>query len=122
MHRKIIPYNAKLIPLAKKLRQSCTTSEKLLWNHLKGNQMNGYDFHRQKVIDNYIVDFFCPDLMLVIEVDGISHENKYDSDIKREKKLKSFGINILRFNDIEIKKDINQVLWVIGQWINERVL
>jgi very-short-patch-repair endonuclease len=55
--RKIIPYNSKLVPLAKKLRKNMTFSEVLLWQELKGKQMLGYDFDRQRPIDNYIVDF-----------------------------------------------------------------
>ena len=68
--RKIIPYNPKLTQLAKKLRNESTQTEIYLWLKLKGKQTYVYDFHRQKPIDNYILDFFCYDLMLGIEVDG----------------------------------------------------
>ena len=68
--RKIYPYNPKLKLLARKLRNNSTYAEVLLWNQLKNKKLNGYDFHRQKPIDNYILDFFCYDLMLGIEVDG----------------------------------------------------
>lgn len=71
--RKIIPYDPKLKMLVRKLRNNSTLSEVLLWLELKGKQMKGYDFHRQKPIDNYIVDFFCHELMLAIEIGGISH-------------------------------------------------
>ena len=57
--RKIIPYNPKLTALARQLRNNATKSEIFLWLKLKGKQMYGYDFHRQKPIDNYILDFFC---------------------------------------------------------------
>jgi very-short-patch-repair endonuclease len=99
--RTIIPYNPKLKELARKLRKSSTLSEILLWQHLKGKQMLGYDFHRQKPIDNYIVDFFCNELMLAIEIDGGSHdfEEVYVGDIARQQKLESLGIHFLRFND-----------------------
>jgi very-short-patch-repair endonuclease len=68
--RKIIPYNPKLVPLVKKLRKNMTLSKVLLWNELKSKQVLGYDFDRQRPIDNYIVDFYCKDLQLVIEIDG----------------------------------------------------
>jgi very-short-patch-repair endonuclease len=64
MRRKIIPYNPKLKPLASELRKNMTLSEVLLWNELKQKKMKGYDFDRQRPIDNFIVDFYCKDLML----------------------------------------------------------
>jgi very-short-patch-repair endonuclease len=67
MRRKIIPYNHKLKQLARNLRNNSTLAEVLLWRELKGKQVRGYDFHRQKPIDKYIVDFYCPDLLLAIE-------------------------------------------------------
>lgn len=66
--RKIIPYNPALKEKARELRNNSTKTEILLWLNLKGKQMRGYDFHRQKPIDNYIVDFFCNELMLAIEI------------------------------------------------------
>jgi very-short-patch-repair endonuclease len=83
--------------------------------------MLGYDFHRQKPIDNYIVDFFCKDLMLAIEIDGVSHdfEEVYVKDNVRQQRLESFGVHFLRFDDREVKKDINNVLQAIENWILE---
>jgi very-short-patch-repair endonuclease len=59
LKRKIIPYDPELKQLAHELRNKSTLSEVLLWKHLKGKQIQGYDFHRQKPLDQYIVDFFC---------------------------------------------------------------
>lgn len=115
--RKIIPYNPKLKQIAKNLRNNSTLSEVLLWQHLKDKKMKGYDFHRQKPIAHYIVDFFCYDLMLAIEVDGISHDDKINKDIKRQKQIESFGISFLRFNDIDVKKNIEGVVTAIEEWI-----
>src|SRR5699024_5241929 len=81
MARKILPYNPKLVPLAKKLRKNSTLSEILLWQRLKRGQLLGYDFHRQKPIGNYIVDFYCPDILLAIEIDGNSHRFKGREDL-----------------------------------------
>ena len=78
--RKIIPYNPKLKKLARKLRNKSTKSEVLLWNYLKGRQIKGFDFHRQKPIGNYIVDFYCSELLLAIEIDGESHYGNEEKD------------------------------------------
>ena len=118
MKRKvIIPYKPKLKEVARKLRKSGTLSEVLLWRYLKGKQVLGYDFDRQKPIDNYIVDFFCNELMLAIEIDGCSHNEKSEEDRIRQAKLESLGIRFLRFHDSDIKKNIQGVLWVIEDWI-----
>jgi very-short-patch-repair endonuclease len=119
--RKIIPYNPKLTQLAKKLRNESTETEIYLWLKLKGKQMYGYDFHRQKPIDNYILDFFCYDLMLSIEVDGYSHEilEVYNKDIVKEKRMNEIGITILRFSDFEVLRDMENVIRAIEFYILE---
>ena len=81
--------------------------------------MRGFDFHRQKPLDNYIVDFFCNELMLAIEIVGVIHKEKYKADYERQKKVESLGVRFLRFTDLEVKKDMNQVLKVIECWIDE---
>lgn len=78
-----VNYNPKLKELARKLRNSSTKSEIKLWQYLKGKQMMGYDFHRQKPIDNFIVDFFCNKLKLVIELDGYTH--KFEEVVDKDK-------------------------------------
>ncbi len=83
--REIIPYNPKLKELARKLRNDSTFTEIILWNYLKKKQMRGFDFDRQKPIDNYIVDFYCKDLKLAIEIDGESH---YGKEYKEKKEIK----------------------------------
>ncbi|MDD3006873.1 MAG: DUF559 domain-containing protein [Candidatus Pacebacteria bacterium] len=117
--RKIIPYNPKLKQLAKNLRNHSTLSEVLLWEHLKSKRMEGYDFHRQKLIGNYIVDFFCEELMLAIEIDGVSHDEKYYCDIERQKDLEKFGVRFLRFQDIEVKRNMEGVVEAIKRWTEE---
>ncbi len=121
MRRKILPYNPKLKPLAKAFRNDMTISEILLWNELKQKKMLGYDFDCQRPIDNFIVDFYCKDLMLAIEVDGISHdfEEAIDNDEIRQEKLENMGVRFLRFDDREIRKDMPNVLRTIEYWIEE---
>ncbi|MGK2863572.1 MAG: endonuclease domain-containing protein [Chitinophagaceae bacterium] len=100
MKRKIIPYNPKLKDLAKKLRRTMTFSEVKLWNELKNGQMMGYDFDRQRPIGNYIVDFFCKDLQLALEIGGITHDDEKQmmQDELRQEEIEILGIRILRFN------------------------
>ena len=121
MKRRILPYNPKLKPLAKALRQNMTFAEVLLWNELKQKNMLGYDFDRQRPIDNYIVDFYCKDLMLAIEVDGISHDSEeaIDEDAERQSKLEEFGISFLRFDDRLVRNDIENIVSEIEGWIED---
>jgi very-short-patch-repair endonuclease len=117
--REIIPYNPKLKEFARKLRNDSTFSEILLWTYLNKKQMRGYDFDRQKPIDNYIVDFYCKDLKLAIEVDGESHYGKEKKDAERDKRLKELGVNILRFDDMDVRYKLEKVLEAIENWIDE---
>lgn len=118
---KIIPYNPKLKALAKRLRKDMTFGEVLLWNQLKRDQLWGFDFDRQCCIDNYIVDFYCKNLMLAIEIDGGSHNNNdaFLKDEIRQNRLESFGIIFLRFTEAEVKYDIGNVLRTIESRIIE---
>lgn len=121
--RKIIPYNPKLKVLASKLRKNMTLSEVLLWNELKQKKMMGYDFDRQKPLDNFIMDFFCKDLLLAIEIDGDSHDHEetFTADQIRQQKLEAYGVQFLRFDDIEVKKDMKNVLRTIEIWIERQI-
>jgi very-short-patch-repair endonuclease len=117
--RIIIPYDPALKQLARKLRNNSTLSEILLWKGLKNKQMKGYDFHRQKPLFRYVVDFFCNELLLAIEIDGASHENKSDEDQDRQMELEEFGITFLRFDDKYVRRDVNNTLLAIEMWIEE---
>ena len=81
--------------------------------------MLGYDFDRQKQIDHYIVDFYCAKLRLAIEIDGESHWQIGEEDRSRQSQLEELGIRFLRFPDIMVKRDINNVLSSIQTWIEE---
>ena len=121
MKRKIIPYNPKSKELAKQLRQNMTFSEVKLWNELKNGQMMGYDFDRQRPIGNYIVDFFCKDLQLAIEVDGITHldEKVILKDFIRQDEIESYGVNFLRFDALLVVNKVEAALKEIRNWILE---
>jgi very-short-patch-repair endonuclease len=119
--REIIPYNPKLKLLARKLRNDSTKSEIFMWQMLKGKQFYGYDFHRQKPLDEYIVDFFCHELMLAIELDGFSHlfEETYKNDLKKTERLNQLGITVLHFWDQEVFNDTDNVFRTIENYREE---
>jgi very-short-patch-repair endonuclease len=114
-----IHYNPALKEKARQLRNNSTLSEVLLWNKLKNGQMCGYDFHRQKPILNYIVDFFCHKLNLVIEIDGDSHIGKEAYDIERQVQIESLELNFLRFTDLDVKTNMIQVIERITAYIED---
>ena len=113
-----IYYNPKLKKLARKLRNNMSPPEIILWNQLKGKKLV-YDFHRQKPIDNYIVDFFCSKLKLIIEVDGKVHKDKGEDDIVRQSRLESLGLKVLRFKASDIMNNLNEVIEAIKNYIEE---
>ena len=119
--RKIYPYNPKLKLLARKLRNNSTYAEVLLWNQLKNKKLKGYDFHRQKPILNYILDFFCHELFLAIEVDGITHDSEIQQakDKARQSEIEALGITFLRFDDMDIKTQMEGVLREILSYVEK---
>jgi len=117
--RKIILYNPKLKALSRELRKNSTLSEVLLWNKLKHKQLRGYQFLRQKPIDNFIVDFFSYELMLAIEIDGQTHDHRISQDIVRQERLESLGITVLRFLDVDVKNNMAGVIESIIVWIEK---
>jgi very-short-patch-repair endonuclease len=120
MKRKIIPYNPKLVPFAKGLRKNMTFGEIALWRVLKGKQL-GVRFSRQIPIDQYIVDFYCKELQIAIEVDGAIHfaPGHQEKDIKRQKRLESLGVKVIRFSDSDVKNNLSWVLSEIKSYIND---
>ncbi|MEJ7767054.1 MAG: endonuclease domain-containing protein [Chitinophagaceae bacterium] len=119
MRRKIIPYHPGLKVLARKLRNEMTFSEVKLWNRLKTSQMLDYDFDRQRPIGNYIVDFYCKDLLLAVEIDGITHDDESvaSNDEIRQQELERLGVQFLRFSALQVVHDIDSVMRGIVNWI-----
>ena len=108
MHKRIVDVFTKR---CRKLRQNATASEKKLWQSLRNSQL-GYKFRRQQHIGVYIVDFYCEELRLIIELDGITHADpkQYDHDIYRDKELKRNGYCVLRYIDWVVIYQIESVL------------
>jgi very-short-patch-repair endonuclease len=104
---------------ARRMRNNPTKSEAELWRHLKGDQLLGVDFHRQKPIGKYIADFYSHDVLLVIEVDGASHndiETKL-KDVKKTEYIERIGITVLRFTDEEVLEHTSSVLQTIREYV-----
>lgn len=121
MKRQIIPYNPKLKELARKLRKTMTFSEVKLWNELKNGQLMGYDFDRQRPIGNYIVDFYCKDLLLALEIDGITHldERAMYKDKIRQAQLELMGVTFIRFDAMLCVNKVEAAVREIVRWILE---
>ena len=94
------------------LRNNATNAEAILWKALKGRGANGWKFRRQHGIGPYILDFYCPELKLCIEIDGSSHDNKYTQDINRTSYLNMQGIRVVRFNNSQVLENPE---WVVSE-------
>jgi very-short-patch-repair endonuclease len=120
MRLPIIPYKPDLKERARALRKNMTPAEVLLWTKLKGKQLCGYDFDRQRPLDEYIVDFYCKELQLAIEIDGWSHTLKGARDVARQRRLEGFGIQFLRFTEQEVVANLQSVADQIEMWIRQQ--
>jgi len=120
MRNKLIPYNPNLKQLARKLRKQGIVSEILLWKQLQRRAL-GVEFHRQVPMLEYIVDFYCHELMLCIEIDGITHllDDVYHNDALRQKHIEAYGVSFLRFDDREVKQNMAGVVRAIEMKIEE---
>jgi very-short-patch-repair endonuclease len=106
-----IKYNKNLKTYARRLRIEGTKGEAKLWFlALKAKKMNGHQFNRQFPIGNYIVDFLCRKLNLIIEIDGNSHLTKSESDMERQDYLERLGFSIIRFSEAQVIHRIDDVV------------
>ena len=108
----MLSYNKSLKQLSRNLRRNMTDAERLLWSKIRSKQLKGFQFYRQKIIGNYIADFYCPKSKLVIEVDGGQHysaEGK-EKDRARYDYMTGAGITVVRFSDREVLKNLDSVL------------
>lgn len=116
----IIPYHPKLKAYARELRKKSTFPEVLLWMKIKGKAL-GVEFHRQVPILDYIVDFYCHEIFLAIEIDGEYHQFKKQYDKHRSGRLEREGVKILRFRNEEILEEIENVTDTIKFYISLRL-
>lgn len=108
----MLEYNLNLKEPSRALRKSMTEAERLLWSHLRGKQLLGVQFYRQKPIGHFIVDFYAPAAQLVIEVDGSQHDEPEhrQKDILRDRYLADEGLTVMRFDNIQVLKETEAVL------------
>jgi len=104
-----LPYNPNLKDRAREMRNNSTKGEIKFWCELLRKRETGYQFYRQKIIDHYIVDFYCASLKLVVEIDGESHEGKEEYDKNRDDILNSYGLMVLHYNDSTVLNNFQLV-------------
>jgi very-short-patch-repair endonuclease len=103
-------YNKSLLKYSRELRsEKASKGERFLWKLLSSKKQTGIRFLRQRPIKNYIVDFFAPEIGLIIEIDGSSHITKGNYDEKRQKELQDLGYHFLRFSEGEVLNQIDNV-------------
>lgn len=113
-------YNKELKELARNLRKNSTKAEIRLWSELlRAGKMQGFIFLRQRPVLNFIADFLCKELKLIIEVDGATHhkEEKWYKDKERQKELEEYGFTVLRFSDDEVMNELENVSRELEHWI-----
>ena len=110
-----LPYNPELKERAKAMRKAGNLPEILFWKQVKNGRFKGLDFDRQKIIGNYIVDFYCPNHNVVIEIDGKSHIDKEEYDTRRDAYLESLGLTVIHISVAEVKKRIDAVMEMLSE-------
>ena len=116
-------YNKNLQPYANRLRKEMTKAEACLWKYvLRASKMKGYPFRRQRPVLQYIADFMCKELMLIVEVDGSIHELEevIKNDKERQKALEEAGFTVLRFTNEEVLTNIQWVSSFLEDWIEKK--
>ena len=117
-------YNRNLQPNANRLRKEMTKAEACLWKYvLRAGKMKGYGFRRQRPVLNYIADFMCKELMLIVEVDGSIHELEEirKNDEQRQKALEEAGFTVMRFTNHEVLTNIQWVQSCLEEWIEKKL-
>ncbi|MCL2498220.1 MAG: endonuclease domain-containing protein, partial [Symbiobacteriaceae bacterium] len=109
-----LPYNPKLRDHSRELRKAGNLCEVLLWKQLHKKKFKNYDFDRQKIIGNYIVDFFCGNCKVVIEIDGNSHENKTEYDKERNCYLESLGLTVIHISAKDVLENLDGVMLMLN--------
>jgi len=116
------PYRKNLKPYARNLRTAMTEAEQHLWRRLRGKQVGGVQFYRQKPLLSFIVDFYCPAAKLVIELDGGQHldDAVKAKDGERDALLAATGLHVLRFDNLQVLQETESVLEVVLEWVERR--
>ena len=107
--------------LRQELRNNMPLAERILWSKLKSKQLEGFKFRRQYEVQGFIIDFYCSEKKLAIELDGESHvgEKNQARDLVREKVIQDFGIGVIRFSNSQIYNNLNGVLLEVLRVLKE---
>lgn len=126
--RGIFKYNTTLKDRVREMRKNPTPAELKIWNELLSNRPQNYKFLRQKPIGNYILDFYCSELLLGIEIDGDIHQQNQEYDNQRNDYLTACGIKIARFKNDEvlnsfkkIKSEILKIIFILNKYSPENI-
>ena len=117
---ELLPKNKNLLSRSRSLRKGYVLSEVVFWKQVRNKEFHQIDFDRQKIIGNYIVDFYIKSLGVVIEIDGSSHNDKEDYDNKRQLFLESLDLVVYRISDYRIKNDLRNVMKELEDFIIEK--
>ena len=101
-------------------RKRPTRTENIVWYEILNNEKTGFKFLRQKPIYRFVLDFYCKELLLAIEVDGKSHDKNKNYDLERDKFLRNLNIETLRISTEEVLKDFNKIKYEINKFIEAR--
>jgi very-short-patch-repair endonuclease len=117
---RIIPYRRDLKQKARLLRKDGTLGEVLFWGAVRKKQL-GFEFHRQVPVGGFIVDFFCHEKMLAVEIDGSSHddEEQMERDARRQRQSEQKGIHVFRFTEHDVRDNLDGVVSTLLDWIND---
>lgn len=105
-----LPFNPALKQRARELRKAGNLAEVLFWQQVHKGKFMGYDFDRQKIIGNYIVDFYCGNCQVVVEIDGSSHDNKQEYDMKRDAYLKSLELVVIHITTRDVLHNLGDTM------------
>ena len=115
------PYKVGLVDFAKSHRKQPTKAESLFWWAVRNKKMLGYKFKRENAIWNFILDFYCSELLLWIEIDGWYHDETQDYDEERSLRLyEKYKIKVVRFTNDDIEKNLQWVILYLGDVIKDR--
>jgi very-short-patch-repair endonuclease len=108
----MLSYNRDILFYSRELRNNMTDAERCLWAKLRRKQLNGCQLYRQKIIGNYIVDFYCSKAGLVVEVDGSQYYSAemLEADKQRDEFLRENALTVIRFSDLEVLKNLDGVI------------
>jgi very-short-patch-repair endonuclease len=108
------------VQFARRLRRNQTDAERVLWFRMRDRRLDGWRFKRQVPVDRFVVDFFCPDGKLIVEIDGGQHEQEKERDANRTNALEAMGYLVLRFWNNDVMRNTDGVLETILGTLNQQ--